>query len=187
MTRSSTTESRTFEDRQRDVAALREAFDEAFRAPAAGVRGASTPLLRIGAGEGEYLVPLASLAGLRRLEALVPLAGERTGFLGLAGDRGRVVAVFDLGVLLGHAASSRVLPWLLLAETPSGLAGLAFERFGGQLAAAVASVRSFEPPDRPHPAVSGLVPDGDRSRFLVDVGALLGAAGAPDSRPPGGS
>lgn len=105
----------TLDDTRLD--ALRDAFDAAFARPPATPTEGQERLLLVVAGGQRYALRLAELGGLQPLRRLVPLPGGRRELLGLAGVRGRLVAVFDLARLLGAAAepSPPVAPrWLLL-------------------------------------------------------------------------
>jgi chemotaxis signal transduction protein len=110
------------------VRALREAFDESFaRVPDAGA-AASADLLAISAGGDNLVLRLAELSGLFADKTVIGLPSPVPALLGIAGLRGTILPVYDLGLLLGKskAAAPR---WLVVAAAAP--VGFAFERFDG--------------------------------------------------------
>lgn len=106
------------------VARLRGDFDAAFALPPAEGRGATERLIVVGAGGARFALPLAELAGFRRLRKLCKLPGAASELLGLASVRAGLLPVFGLARLLGCGADEP--RWLAIARgEPLGLA------FGG--------------------------------------------------------
>ncbi|MQA29588.1 MAG: chemotaxis protein CheW [Luteitalea sp.] len=111
---------------------LRQAFDHSFAlAPASQTDTAIVQtLLTVRVGSQPYAVRLAELSGLYVDKPVTWLPGPVPELLGVAGLRGTILPVYDLGMLLGRprAATPR---WLLMtAGTP---VGLAVEDFDGYL------------------------------------------------------
>jgi purine-binding chemotaxis protein CheW len=182
------------------VARARAEFDAAFAAPPAEGRRAAERLVRIEVGGERFALRLADLAGLRRLGKLVALPGARPELLGVAGLRGRLVPVFDLGRLLGCGADEP--RWLALARAEEPV-GLAFGGLEGQIevapeaqatADAASAVRAASAgamdgtgaaeggasPGRTRGAgfLGRVVRDGDVPLPVVEVGALVAALAA---------
>jgi chemotaxis signal transduction protein len=135
------------------AAALRESFDRAFAQPASTESAAVDNLLAIGIGADSYVLRLSEAAGLFVDKKITRLPTAVPELLGLAGFRGTVVPVYDLGMLLGSARS--VAPrWLVV--TAAMQAAVAFERFEGYL-----SVRREE--------IVAAVGQGGRERHVRDV------------------
>jgi purine-binding chemotaxis protein CheW len=110
------------------AADLRLEFDRTFAAPAAAPP-ATVDLLAVQvAGEG-YALRLAGIAGLFADRRIVPLPGAAAELLGLAGLRGGLVAIYDLGAILGHTRSESPR-WVALARGEKTV-GLAFDELGG--------------------------------------------------------
>ncbi|WP_437878546.1 chemotaxis protein CheW [Sorangium sp. So ce513] len=109
------------------LAALRDAFDASFAAPALPCADEPARALAIRAGDRRLLARIDELAAVEPCRRIVPLAGGPPGLLGLAGLRGRLVAVYDLAALVGgrpragvaDAAAGPAPRWLLVcAESP---------------------------------------------------------------------
>jgi chemotaxis signal transduction protein len=106
----------------RRIAELRAGFDGAFALPPATTGADSIGLLAIGVGAAEFAIRMTELSDVQGARKVVPLPGARPEMLGLAGIRGRLVPVYSLAALLGHAVTQ---PWTWLAicgtERPIGL------------------------------------------------------------------
>jgi chemotaxis signal transduction protein len=112
------------------AAALRESFDRSFAQAATTDAAAVESLLAIRIGAGSYVLRLSEVAGIFADKKLTRLPTAVPELLGLAGFRGTVVPVYDLGLLLGGAKT--VAPrWLIVAAAMP--AAVAFESFEGYL------------------------------------------------------
>lgn len=112
--------------------ALRQAFDRSFtRAPNAETDTATVEnLLAVRVGSQSCVLRLAEVSALCADKKVTWLPSSSAALLGIAGLRGTVLPIYDLGMLLGwpKAAAPR---WLLVtAVTP---VGLAFDAFDGYL------------------------------------------------------
>jgi chemotaxis signal transduction protein len=152
-------------------------FDRGFALPVAPAREAVEDFLAIRVGSVRYAFRLLDLAGLYRERAIVPVKARAPALLGVAGFRGKLAPIHDLGLLLGQTA--QVNPrWIVLAhaETPVGFAFEGFETHlrvpAGLVADAAASA------DKPH--VRGLLQTSDSVRPLIHVPSLLEAIGKGD-------
>lgn len=135
------------------AAALRLAFDRAFAlAPDANVV-THDGLLAIRIGATPYLVRLAEVSGLFADKKVTGLPSPIRELLGIAGLRGTVLPVYDLGMMLGYtkAAAPR---WLLVAAAAP--IGLAFDGFDGYVSA-------------PHGAVAPEAHAETRQRFVREI------------------
>jgi purine-binding chemotaxis protein CheW len=112
--------------------ALRESFDASFSRPPTPPQEPGAALLRLRVGGTSLAVPLEHLSGLHLLPRLVKLPGAPATVLGLAGLRGQLIGVHDLGGLLGLSAPEAPPRWLLLAGG-SRRVGLAVADFEGHL------------------------------------------------------
>jgi chemotaxis signal transduction protein len=88
-------------DSEAKLQELRESFDRAFQDPTGEPELGLEHLLRIRIGTERFAIRVVELAGLMRSPTIVRLPATRTGLLGLAGVKGRMVAVYSLGALLG--------------------------------------------------------------------------------------
>jgi len=117
---------------------LRLAFDRSFAVPHRTAVAGSVELLAIRAGGTAYAIRLAAVSGLFTDRTVTPLPGPVPELLGVAALRGAVVAVYDLGALLGHAGSAAAR-WLVL-DTGTPAVGLAFDELDGHLRAPAGSI-----------------------------------------------
>lgn len=86
-----------------DLAAqLRREFDGSFSVASADGGGATVDLLALRLGDKPYAVRLDEIKAVVSGKRLAALPGSPPELLGLAGFRGELVPVYDLGLLLGH-------------------------------------------------------------------------------------
>jgi purine-binding chemotaxis protein CheW len=109
---------------------LRRDFDRTFAEHPSTEMVRHENLLMLRLGEDCYIVRVAEIAGLFAGRPITSLPSPEPELLGIAGFRGTVVPIYDLGLILGkpRAASPR---WFFLLAGLS--AGLAFDRFEGHL------------------------------------------------------
>jgi chemotaxis signal transduction protein len=109
---------------------LRQAFDRSFAQAPNTDTAIVENLLAVRVGSHPYVLRLAEVSGLFVDKKITWLPSPVSELLGIAGLRGTVLPVYDLGMLLGcpRAGAPR---WLLVtAATP---VGLAFDGFDGYL------------------------------------------------------
>lgn len=114
------------------LAELRETFDAGFAEPRPPARPPARRLLAVRAGGVPLAAPLEDLAGVHAAQRIIPLPDCAPGLLGLAGIRGRVVAVHDLAAAVGAGALTGAPRWLLVTGGAEPLA-LAVEAVEGHL------------------------------------------------------
>lgn len=111
---------------------LRQAFDRVFAlAPLTGTDTAVVEnLLAVRIGSHPYALRLAEVSGLLLDKKVTWIPSSVSELLGIAGMRGSILPVYDLGMLLGcpRAAAPR---WMVVTAAAS--IGLAFEGFDGYL------------------------------------------------------
>jgi purine-binding chemotaxis protein CheW len=112
------------------AAELRNAFDRSFAQAPSPEGGALESLLKIRLGANPYALRLSDVSGLFADKKMTWLPSPVPELLGMAGLRGTVLPVYDLGMLLGcpRAAAPR---WLVVAA--GAPVALAFEAFDGYL------------------------------------------------------
>lgn len=107
---------------------LRRAFDLSFAEPPPAAIEAFEDLLHIRLGTVGYALRVTEIAGLFTGVKITPLPATVPELLGIAGFRGSILPVYDLGALLGYARETEPR-WLAIAAAASvGLAFGAFER-----------------------------------------------------------
>jgi chemotaxis signal transduction protein len=93
---------------------LRREFDDSF------ARAAATPrphvaLLSISVAGASYVVLLDEIHSVTRAGIITPAPSARRELVGITAVRGKIVAVLDLAMLLGHPRASAA-PWLVLVK-----------------------------------------------------------------------
>jgi purine-binding chemotaxis protein CheW len=160
---------------------LREQFDRRFALPAAAATAALEDFLAIRVGAVRYAFRLLELAGLFRERTIVAVNARAPALLGVAGFRGKLAPIHDLGQLLGQA--TQVTPrWIVLARGPT-LVGFAFEGFEAHLrlpAGQIVEAGAEAGPGAGDPHVCGLLRTSDSVRPLIHVPSLLAAIGKGD-------
>ncbi|WP_437840465.1 chemotaxis protein CheW [Sorangium sp. So ce1153] len=126
------------------LAELQRAFDASFAVPAEARPEEPARGLAIRAGDRRLVARVDELAAVEPCRRIVPLAGGPPGLLGLAGLRGRLVAVYDLAALVGGRPRAGVAGpaprWLLVcAEHPE--IALAIDELEGHARFSCADVR----------------------------------------------
>ena len=149
---------------------LRSEFDRGFAAPRAASAPVESDFLAIALAGESYALPLAAVAALhidRKLLRLPSAAPELLGFCVLGGV---VLPVYDLRLLLGHAAASA--PRWTIAVVGQPLA-LAFDAFEGHLRVPRTAVTSGATTDAAHVHVSGAVQGRECVRRVIDVPSIV--------------
>jgi chemotaxis signal transduction protein len=160
------------------LAEIRRSFDESFAAPARSHEEERRSALAIRAGDGRFAVRVEDLAGVEACRKIVKLPGSLPGLLGVAGIRGRLLAAYDLGALLGQPSRElgkerAPLRWILVSFADRGI-GLLVEEIEAFVRVAAAD---FKPMDH-GPAGGhflGVLRQGERSRGVVDVASIAAA------------
>lgn len=155
----------------RRASELREAFDRSFAEAEPLAAEAPLELLLIRVRGNGYALRLGQVLSLQADRKLVPLPSSRPELLGLVGLRGQAVPVYDLSLLLGHAAGAS-MRWLALVRAASPLA-VAFEHFEGQLRAPRAAVVVAAGAAPTHRFASASVATPDGARPVIDLTALV--------------
>jgi chemotaxis signal transduction protein len=149
---------------------LRLAFDHSFsKAPNTDLIPVEK-LLAIRVGSHPYLVRLAEVSGVFADKRVTWLPSPLPELLGLAGLRGTVLPVYDLGMLLGspRAVGPR---WLLV--TASATVGFAFDHFDGYVSVRPGDVVPEARATTRERHVSAVVRAIDLVRPLVSLASVL--------------
>ena len=155
------------------TASLREAFDRSFAEAPPAATARPLDFLTFRAGGDPYAVALADVAAIHRERKIVRLPNRSPELLGIAGFRGMMAPVYDIGALLGYPATPNAT-WLVIARGKSPV-GLAFERFEAQLRV---SPDDISPDDKENGArhhLRGAVRVDQVLRPLIHVASILEA------------
>ena len=102
---------------------LRTSFDRTFADARVERSEEFVHLLIVRIGTARVALKVADLAGLARAQTVVPIPGTHPGLLGLAGLKGRMVAVYSLATLLGTSTlSNEPERWFVLCRCEDRLA-----------------------------------------------------------------
>jgi purine-binding chemotaxis protein CheW len=153
----------------RQLAALREAFDQAFAAPPPEAATAEDFLIALRLAETPFALRVAELAGFHPLPWCAPLPAAEPALLGLAGLRGRLVPIYDLSALLGLGAMPREGGWVALVGQDEPL-GFAFAEFEGPRRVPSDRIRPLPEPRAPW--LPETVQTGAEARGLIRLAAL---------------
>ena len=152
------------------VAELREAFDRSFaQAPSTE----ATPvehLLAIRIGADPYALRMSEVAGLFADKKVTPLPSAVSELVGIAGFRGAVLPVYDLGMLLGCPRTGAPRWLVVTAVTPVALAFDAFDGYVGVRSAAIVPASSANARDRHVREAAQFV---DLVRPLISLASVL--------------
>lgn len=155
---------------------LRQSFDRAFTEPLAeSDEAANIDLLAIRIGRDPFALRLTEIAALEADRTITPVPSDHPELLGIAGVRGGVVAVFDLGALLG-APRPEGLRWLVLAK--GAPLAFAFSAFDGQLVVRPEALATAEPNRAGR--VREVAQGGGLSLPVIELAALIATL---DQRP----
>jgi chemotaxis signal transduction protein len=148
---------------------LRETFDRDFAHEARQAGGERNDFLAIRVGGDPYALRLSELLGVAADKKIVTTPSHAPALLGLAGFRGAVTPVFDLGRLLGYG-NAEAPRWIALARERQQV-GLAFEVFEAHVRAGVSDLIAEASSDRA--GLRGALRDGALTRPIVHFPTLL--------------
>jgi chemotaxis signal transduction protein len=112
---------------------LRSAFDRSFQEAPVERNHELAHLLVVRIGNARFALRVSDLARLARTQGVTPLPSADRGLLGLAGLKGRLVAVYSLAAMIGSAAlGTEPERWFVLCRTEDRIA-LAFTAAEGTI------------------------------------------------------
>ncbi|HEX3409495.1 MAG TPA: chemotaxis protein CheW [Candidatus Binataceae bacterium] len=160
---------------------LRSAFDRSFEAAPVERDHELVHLLVVRIGAARFALKVNDLAGLARAEKVVPIPSKDPTLLGLAGLKGRIVAVYSLAALIGNAELVKVAErWLVMCRSEDRLA-LSFTAAEGTVMVPTSELCPVAP-GAPAFAVAALG-TGAVQMWLLNVGAMVAAIVARTAAP----
>jgi chemotaxis signal transduction protein len=114
------------------AADLRRTFDRSFAEPPRDAPGPTVDLLALRLGPDPYAIRLEEISAVVSDKRVTPLPGSPPELLGLAGFRGELVPVYDLGLLLGYPRLQDGTHCLVLTSATPRI-GLAFSELDAYL------------------------------------------------------
>jgi chemotaxis signal transduction protein len=164
---------------------FRRAFDQAFATAPINTLETFEDLLAVRIAGDPYAIRVREITGLVASRKIVSVPSRRPELLGIAGNRGSLVAVYSLAALLGYGVDSSSTPWLALAGGSEPI-GLGFEAFEGFLRVRSGDMHAARTKEGARPHVGVVVLVGNQSRRVVDIASTLatleirsGTAGSP--------
>jgi chemotaxis signal transduction protein len=155
--------------------AMRSEFDRAFATATAATDTQTHDFLAVRAGGDPYALRLADVAALHRDRKIVRLPNRSVELLGIAGFRGVMAPVYDLGALLGYPASTPT--WLVITRGRSPV-GLAFEEFEAHVRVTEDGMSSVDKGKGARHHVRGAVRAHNALRPLIHIASILEAIAA---------
>ena len=159
----------THEDRAR---LLREAFDRAFAEAPAAALSEQVDLIGVRLGGDGFALRLVQTAGLFAGRKVTPVPTAVVELRGIAGLRGSIVPVYDLGMLIGYPPAAE-LRWLILAREAA--VAFAFDVFDGQMRIGSDAIVAQQGSARSH--VREVARSGDSARPIIDLASIITAIG----------
>jgi chemotaxis signal transduction protein len=151
---------------------MRTEFDRSFAAAPRTEQVTLQDFLAIRVGADPYAIRLADIAGLFADRRITRLPSADPAFLGIAGLRGAVVPVYELGAFLGYRPGE-AWRWLLLIG--GATLALAFESFEGHLRVPRASLAAQVGRAGPQDFIQDVLHVVGAVRPIVQVTARLNA------------
>jgi chemotaxis signal transduction protein len=151
--------------------ALRREFDESFSVAHRELHRELEDFLLVRVADDPYALRLGEIAALASRRTIVPLPSRRPEFLGLAGHRGSLAAIFSLPRLLGYPAASGTPGWFVLLRAAGGIA-LAFDAYEGHARVPASEQTPIGDAARRR-FVARAVRHGGRVRPVVDIPGIL--------------
>jgi purine-binding chemotaxis protein CheW len=123
------------------AAEMRREFDRSFAEPPRAGISDTENFLALRFGDDPYAIRLVESAGVFADRKVTGLPSPVPELRGIAGLRGAILPVYDLGALLGYAPTHQAR-WLVVAK--SAPVAFAFEVFDGQLCIDTTAVASHD-------------------------------------------
>jgi len=117
---------------------IRRAFDESFARPPPEASTGAVGLIAVRVGTQPFAFRIDDLADVQERCKVIPVPGAHPNLLGIAGIRGRMVPVYSLAALMGHARTDE-WRWLAICRSKLEL-GLTFDELECYLQASPAEL-----------------------------------------------
>lgn len=152
---------------------LKHEFDRAFAALHVAKEDRTEDMLAIMLFGAKYALKLGDVSGIYSNKTIARIPAARPGLLGIAGFRGAILPVYDLGALIGLPASDKP-KWLAVVR--GGEVAIAFEAFDGHLRVPADTIAANEYKDGGRQYLSHLIRSDDGIRSVVNLEHALKAA-----------
>jgi purine-binding chemotaxis protein CheW len=149
---------------------LRSAFDRAFTEVPHASNTEVLDLLGISIYGNPYALRLEEIAGLYANKKITRIPVQATGLLGIAGFRGAILPVYDLGALIGLPRAEKPAWLAIVAKTD---VAFAFESFDGHLRVAKDTLAPNDSKEGGRQHLSHLLPSSGALRGVIDIASAL--------------
>jgi purine-binding chemotaxis protein CheW len=164
-----------------DFEELKSSFDRTFQEARVERNHELVHLLVVRIGTARFALKVGDLAGLARAQTVVPVPAADRGLLGLAGLKGRLVAVYSLAAQIGSAAiTTEPQRWLVLSRCDRGIA-LAFSAAEGTMMVPSSDLFPAEHGAPTH--ATDAVGSGAARLWLLNVNSIAAAIVAQTTTP----
>ena len=162
---------------------LKRAFDLTFQQPLVERGQELVHLLMVRIGTARFALKVADLAGLARAQTVVPIPGAGSGLLGIAGLKGRMIAVYSLAAMIGSPElNTEQNRWMVLCRCEKEIA-LAFTAVTGTMMVPRAELSPASSGAPPH--ATDTVGSSSSQLWLLNVSSIaeniVKKTGAPAS------
>ena len=149
---------------------LKHSFDLTFQQPLVERSQELVHLLIVRIGNARFALKVADLAGLARAQTVVPIPGADAGLLGIAGLKGRMIAVYSLAAMIGSSElSTEQNRWMGLCRCAKEIA-LAFTAVTATMMVPRAELSPVSPGAPPH--ATDAVGSGSSQLWLLNVSSI---------------
>jgi len=152
------------------AADLKAVFDGAFADVPRTVVGEHTDLLAISISDNPYALALDAVVGVHANKKITRIPVRKNALLGIAGFRGLILPVYDLGALIGLPAATN--PHWLAIVAKAELA-IAFETFEGHLRVPKDALLPNESKEGGRQHLSHLLRSPDALRGVINLTSAL--------------
>lgn len=149
---------------------LQAVFDRGFAERAAPSTEETADLLAISIYRNPYALCLEAISGLHADKRITRIPVQKPALLGIAGFRGAILPVYDLGALIGLPAAEK--PHWLAIVAKAGLA-VAFEAFEGHLRVPANTLVPSDSKEGGRQHLSHILRSGDALRGVVNLTSAL--------------
>lgn len=154
------------------IQSLRASFDQAFAEPIARRHSLPINLLAVRVGGEHLALRIDDLAGISLDRKCIALAGSIPQLAGVAGMRGKLLAVYRLGALLDCEGKAGSEPWIAQCrEDPS--VGLSFDELESHIRADPTGLHTVVPGEGHTKHVKEFLRDGSTVRAVVNIPLVL--------------
>lgn len=152
---------------------LKRAFDRSFQEAPVERDHELAHLLVVRIGTARFALRVSDLAGLARAQSVMAVPAADSTLLGLAGLKGRLVAVYSLAAMIGSAAlTTEPERWFVLCRAEDRIA-LAFTTAEGTMMVPSSELCPVSPGAPPH--ATDAIGTGGSQLWLLNVSSIAAA------------